>query len=204
MRKPSEKASLFQENNLIFIQGENKKMKKKVLAMLLTGCLALSFSMTAFAGSWQSNATGKWWQRDDGSWPANCWEWIDDNGDGKEEMYYFDANGYLLTNTYAPDGKYINANGQWETEGYVHQEDGDVPDLVINGVSYGLDEIGENAITWLTSDVMTGKYDLVGYEGLMADAANLVVGYPKAVQERFCWYMSTVWESRITNGLWTE
>ena len=172
--------------------------------MLLATTFVLSFGVTAFAGSWQSNATGWWWQEDDGTWPANCWKWIDDNGDGVSEMYYFDANGYRLANTIAPDGKYVNANGQWETEGYVHHDDGGVPEMLVNGVYYGLDMIGENAITTFNYYIFTGCYDQSGYEGLMEDARSFVVDYPKAVQERWYYEITRSWNLRQTNGLWPK
>ncbi len=68
---------------------------------------------TSFAAGWQKNTTGWWWQNPDGSWPANCWQWLDGNGDGTAECYYFDGNGYLLVNTITPDGYLVNDGGAW-------------------------------------------------------------------------------------------
>ena len=57
-------------------------MKKKLLTVLSATALSLSMCIPAFAGQWVSNSTGWWWQNDDGSWPANSWQWLDGNKDG--------------------------------------------------------------------------------------------------------------------------
>lgn len=91
---------------------------------LFLTALAMSLAMytTAFAGSWQQNEAGSWWQNDDGTYPANCWQWIDDNGDGIAESYYFDANGYLQRDTITPDHYTVNSNGAWTVNGTVQTQ----------------------------------------------------------------------------------
>lgn len=79
-------------------------------------------SMTVLAAGWQQNATGWWWQNDDGSWPANSWQWLDGNRDGVAECYYFDGNGYMLANTTTPDGYMVNADGAWTVNGVVQTQ----------------------------------------------------------------------------------
>lgn len=62
----------------------------------------------------------KWWyDNGNGSYPSNCWQWIDGNGDGTAESYYFDHNGWLLTDTTTPDGYTVNASGAWVQNGVV-------------------------------------------------------------------------------------
>ncbi|MSS38739.1 hypothetical protein [Clostridium porci] len=97
-------------------------MKKRLL-LAATAVMSMAMSMTAFAGmgSWQQNATGWWWQRTDNSYPASEWKWIDGNGDGTVESYYFDGNGYLITNTTTPDGYTVNADGAWVQDGVVQK-----------------------------------------------------------------------------------
>lgn len=70
-------------------------------------------SVTAFAGGWQRDARGWWYQHNNGSYTTNGWEQI--NG----KYYYFDGAGYMLANTTTPDGYYVNADGAWvqETDG---------------------------------------------------------------------------------------
>lgn len=97
-------------------------MKKRLL-VVATAVMSMAMSMTAFAsmGNWQQNETGWWWQRNDGSYPADEWKWIDGNGDGTAESYYFDQNGYLITNTTTPDGYTVNADGAWVQDGVVQK-----------------------------------------------------------------------------------
>lgn len=105
-------------------------MKKKLFTIAATVIMMVSMAMTAFAGQWQKNDAGWWWQRTDGSYPVGTWKWIDGNGDGTVESYYFDASGYMLTNTTTPDGYTVNENGTWIVNGVVqsrqvHPEIGD-------------------------------------------------------------------------------
>ncbi len=78
------------------------------ITKVLFSALIISVSMasTVFAGEWKQEADGRYWyQNDDGSYPVNQWQEID----GKQ--YYFDAGGYMLANTTAPDGSLIGADG---------------------------------------------------------------------------------------------
>lgn len=92
---------------------------KKAAAVSLAAAMAAGSVTTAFAGQWKNDANGYWWQNDDGSYPKNEWKWLDGNGDGISESYYFDGNGYLLTNTTTPDGYTVNGDGQWVENGTV-------------------------------------------------------------------------------------
>ena len=94
-------------------------MKKKLLTGILATALATATSMTAFAGQWQSDANGWWYQNDNGGYPTNTWQWIDGNNDGTAESYYFDSNGYCLMNTTTPDGYTVNPAGAWIIDGVV-------------------------------------------------------------------------------------
>ena len=95
---------------------------KKIVALLMTAAIALGTATTSFAASWQQNATGWWWQNDDGTWPANTWQWLDGNGDGVAECYYFGPDGYMLANTTTPDGYLVNADGAWVQNGAVQTQ----------------------------------------------------------------------------------
>ncbi len=97
-------------------------MKKNYLkctaaTIVITGLM----SMTSFAAGWQQNENGWWYatNADHTNWYSNAWQWIDGNGDGIAECYYFDANGYLLVNTAAPDGYTVDGNGAWVQNGVV-------------------------------------------------------------------------------------
>ena len=92
-----------------------KKLKVAVLALVLAGLA----SMTAYAGTWEKDSTGWWYNNGNGTWPASSWQWIDSNGDGSAECYYFNQSGYLLQNTTTPDGYTVNADGAWTVNGSV-------------------------------------------------------------------------------------
>lgn len=80
---------------------------------------------TVSAGSWLMNETGWWWQRPDGTWPANQWEligekWYFFNEGGyrtsgwvnwKELWYYMGPEGDMWVNCQTPDGHTVNADG---------------------------------------------------------------------------------------------
>ncbi len=101
---------------------EDPSMKKTWKTFLLAGILSFSLTAPAWAGSWQSDATGCWYQNDDNTYPVSCWQWIDGNCDGIAESYYFNEHGYLLTNTITPDGYMVDANGAWIVDGVVQTQ----------------------------------------------------------------------------------
>lgn len=87
------------------------EMKKKViLAVILSSCIMAG---NAYAGEWKTAPSGWWYQKDDGSYFANGWQWINDH------CYYFDPNGYCLVNTITPDGYFVDGNGAWVVNGVV-------------------------------------------------------------------------------------
>ncbi len=99
-----------------------KKNQSRIIAV------AAAFAMVAFsgtytyAGSWQQDNIGWWWQEDDGSYPVNTWKWIDGNGDGVAECYCFDNRGYMYSNTVTPDGYTVNVSGAWVSNGSVQEQ----------------------------------------------------------------------------------
>ena len=100
-------------------------MLKKRLKMtaVLSAALMMSVmaAVPAFAAGWQKNNTGWWYgtNADNSTWYANGWQWVDGNGDGVAECYYFDGNGYIATNGTTPDGYQVNSDGQWMQNGVV-------------------------------------------------------------------------------------
>lgn len=94
-------------------------MEKKIARLvILSSMITIVMTMPALA-EWKSDKIGQWYQNDDKTYPANKWEWLDRSGDGMAECYYFDANGYLLTDNTAPDGFQVDANGAWTVNGVV-------------------------------------------------------------------------------------
>ena len=98
-------------------------MRKGFIKVLtVTVLLSMLASSTVFAGEWKSDNNGWWYQNDDGSYPANTWQWIDGNKDGVSESYYFNENGYMLANTVTPDNYTVNADGAWTVNGVVQTQ----------------------------------------------------------------------------------
>lgn len=86
-------------------------MKKIASVLLLTLGFVLAFMTTAFAGEWKKESNGRWWyQNEDGSYTVNGWQ----NINGTE--YYFDAEGYMLSDTVTPDGYRVGLDGAWIRE----------------------------------------------------------------------------------------
>lgn len=94
-------------------------MKKMIKVLGLVALMTLGISFQAFAGEWKKDATGWWWQNDNGTYPVNKWEWLDGNKDGIAECYYFNESGYMLANTVTPDNYTVNESGAWTVNGVV-------------------------------------------------------------------------------------
>ena len=92
-----------------------RRMKKAIAIVIATATMA-SQAMTAMAAEWKQDNTGWWYQEDNGSYPTNCWKWI--NG----RCYYFDSNGYMLASTTTPDGYTVDATGAWTVNGVVQTQ----------------------------------------------------------------------------------
>lgn len=94
---------------------------KKVLLAVLPMTLALSF--TAFAGQWHNDMNGWWYEEDDGSYLKNGWYWLDGNEDGIEECYYFNKEGYMVSDLGYVDGYTVDENGAWMVDGKVQRRE---------------------------------------------------------------------------------
>ena len=74
-----------------------RNMKKAAL-IALPLCVLLSTQV--FAGEWKRDERGWWYQREDGSYPINRWEKMEQNGN--TDWYYFDRDGYMVSNAITP------------------------------------------------------------------------------------------------------
>lgn len=97
-------------------------MKKQICMMLAAITLSTAIVIPAYAQGWEKDTTGWLWQNADGTRYANGWQWIDENSDGIAECYYFDSNGYMLSNTTTPDGYTVNTDGVWVLDGVVQTQ----------------------------------------------------------------------------------
>lgn len=94
-------------------------MKKKMAVLAMATGLSVLSTIPAFAGQWKQDNIGWWYQEDNGSYPVSTWKWIDGNGDGAAECYYFNVSGYMLSNTSTPDSYSVNNDGAWTVNGIV-------------------------------------------------------------------------------------
>lgn len=96
-----------------------KRMKKTLYILTAIMLITMMTSFTVWAGKWRMG-DGKWWyDNENGTYLVNGWHWVDGNGDGMAECYFFDENGWILTNSMTPDGYQVDANGAWNINGIV-------------------------------------------------------------------------------------
>lgn len=136
-------------------------MKKKLATLLLATALSSSMVISAFAGEWEQ--AGNEWKYNENETYVTGWQWIDGNGDGVAECYYFDGNGYMLANTTTPDGYTVESSGAWVVNGVVQtQNTGNASTGKINVASYGYtDGVSNIAIEM----VKANRADLVAKYG---------------------------------------
>ena len=96
-------------------------MRKGTTAALLSGLFIISATATAFAGAWEQAENGWKYRDDSGSYAASEWRWIDGNGDGQAECYYFYSDGYMAHNNEI-EGSHVNDDGQWTVAGKVQRK----------------------------------------------------------------------------------
>lgn len=94
-----------------------RNMKKAAL-IALPLCVLLSTQV--FAVEWKRDERGWWYQRENGSYPINRWEKMEQNGN--TDWYYFDRDGYMVSNAITPDGYTVAGSGEWiiPGEAYMH------------------------------------------------------------------------------------
>lgn len=99
---------------------------KRWIAMITFSMLFSSVLIReAAAGTWKQGINGDlsawWYDNGDGTFPLSTWMWIDGNGDGIAECYYFDDTGRMLSDTLTPDGYTVDENGAWKL-GFVRRK----------------------------------------------------------------------------------
>lgn len=98
--------------------------KQMVRLVVMTAAMSACITISALAAGWKTDSSGRWYENSDGSYPRNQWQWIDNDGDGTSECYYFDENGYVLTSTTTPDGCEVNGIGAWVKDGEIQTQAG--------------------------------------------------------------------------------
>ena len=98
-------------------------MKRFFKTLLIASAVSVLAAVPAHAG-WETSLDGKdWYYKFDGTenYVTDGWAWLDGEGDGNAECYYFGSDGKLLTDAEAPDGSLVDKDGCWcEADGTVH------------------------------------------------------------------------------------
>ena len=98
-------------------------MKRLFKTLLIASALSVLAAVPAHA-AWQLSEDGKDWFYtfgDSEKYFSDCWAWIDGEGNGAAECYYFGSDGKLLTSATAPDGSLVDEYGCWvESDGTLH------------------------------------------------------------------------------------
>ncbi len=108
---------------------------KLVLTAAAVLVLAASQPVFAAAGWQETKEPGKVtvsYEMEDGTQAKNGWYWLDDDGDGVSECYYFEENGALLISGTAGDGAQTDEKGRWVLDGKV-QTRGEAAGVVTDG-----------------------------------------------------------------------
>lgn len=104
---------------------------KQAAVLALAAAMVVGTTSTALAGEWKRHKYYGWWyEESDGSYPTNQWKWLDKDGDGALECYYFKEDGYIATEqgenmpgiNVTPDGYTVNYDGQWVVNGLVQMQ----------------------------------------------------------------------------------
>lgn len=168
-------------------------MKKMFLLFVFVLCLG----QVSFAGQLKQDDKGIYCVKDNGTYAISEWITIDLDSDGKEEYYYFDSKGYLMSNSKTPDGYDVNAKGQWIKDGKVQTKSknsnsssyvnsgsiSSIYDAYNQGINAGLDavnagvEAGMEAAKSgvdLGASILNDTADVIGnmYGGILKDEIN--------------------------------
>ena len=166
-------------------------MKKYMSLIAITAVMVAGASMNCYAAGWQQNQNGWWWQYDDASWPAATWQWLDGNGDGTAECYYFDGNGYMLAGTTTPDGYQVDSEGRWILDGVIQTKS-------VTGQNMGSGTTGSGGSGGAGSSTgngnnphkdnrtVTGRYDITSSGAALDDAYYTAINDP----DKYCKLMN--------------
>ena len=151
-----------------------RKIAKASAIFAVTAVMTAGMAMTAMAGQWVQDQKGWRYQKHDGSYLTDCSQWLDGNQDGIAERYFFDASGYMYSDTSVPvllsDGSTINekvnadgqmiggkptlVDNQWildDTKPWIMEA---LPTLPVTGSgAYSTDEYDQNGISLAALDM---------------------------------------------------
>ena len=152
-------------------------MKRCLNTAILVLAMTLTTAMTAFAGQWQADSQGWWYQNDNGSYPVNSWQWID------RKCYYFNQDGYCLINTTTPDGCTVDASGAWTVNGVAQSQAKTASDDSLLGTysfTYADGQGGAELEIWLSSEQADAIFDVTfsgSYDAYAGETEGYIVPY---------------------------
>lgn len=98
-------------------------LSKNLIKISLLSMLIFLLSVRPFypVYIWIEDERGYKCKLDDGTF-RSCWKWLDVNNTGVANCFYFDQDGYLLSDTITPDGNQVDDKGQWIVNGVVQEK----------------------------------------------------------------------------------
>lgn len=142
--------------------------------IILIMALLMFFVNFSYAGSWIQDEYGWKYEKDDGTFQGAGW-FKDDNN----KFYYFNAFGYILTNTVTPDGAVVGEDGAWIFDpslSILLTEEEDRPNYKI--VSEGFKTF------FAVNDIPEGDYMVfVHYENNSLGTGHYKLGNKKPIQD---------------------
>ncbi len=124
-------------------------MKKVFKTLLAAAGLSTVLAITAFADGWTME-NGQWTYYENGYRVTNDWRLSADGG-----YYYLGSNGYMVTNTFVNDERYVDNDGKMVTNGWRQ----------INGKWYYFDNNGQ--LITNRSRQINGLWYFFDYDGSM-------------------------------------
>lgn len=99
----------------------NSKHKFMVKFLLAISVAFLLSALPSFSvGFTKGSSRDAWWyDLGNENYLRSTWQWIDTDNDGVAECYYFDADGWMYTDTTTPDGYTVDENGAWTVDSVV-------------------------------------------------------------------------------------
>lgn len=153
-----------------------KNQVKQIVTAGVAGLMILGTAFTSYAGQWQQNSTGWWYQEDNGGYPVNQWKAL--NG----KWYYFNQDGYMLTG-------WQNLGGAWYylgTSGAMHTGWLQSGDTRYYMDEYGVMVTGDRRIAGkdysFNADGSLNSDEQVDYAGRYVDGFTLAHGSDRGIR----------------------
>ncbi|MDT3844593.1 MAG: hypothetical protein LIV11_08455 [Bacillota bacterium] len=181
-------------------------MKKRVFTIAAMLAMTIGPAGTSFAGSWQENEYGRWYQNEDGSYPAGQWNEID------WQWYYFDNNGYMvhdrwignyylgfdgamLTDATTPDGYRVGADGAWIPDSV---RPADPNDRKYSAYVYAREMFSQES-SWITPQALRNSLTYQGFSSEETDYAMDASSIDWTLQcvKRIQAYRATSWTDEV-------